>query len=140
MEANDFPGRVVLDTNVIVSALVFGGLPELILRLVKDRKIVGVISPILLAENLSVLANKFGASENQLRMVEKLFKRKLVWVYPNIKIKVLADEPDNRVLEAAVVGRCNTIVTGDKELLALSEYEGVRIVSVAQFVSILELN
>lgn len=54
-------------------------------------------------------------------------------VRPARRLKVLKDDPDNRVLECAVAGRANAIVTGDRALLALGEFRGVRVVSLRDY-------
>ena len=56
-----------------------------------------------------------------------------VSVKPRQRIHVVKDEPDNRILECAVAGHASVIVTGDRALLALCEYEGVRIISLREY-------
>jgi len=52
------------------------------------------------------------------------------WVRPDQRVGVFRDEPDNRILECAVFGKADLIVTGDKEMLRLKEYMGVKIASL----------
>ena len=52
---------------------------------------------------------------------------------PRQKLRVVKDDPDNRVLECAVAGRADAIVTGDNALLGLREYRGVRIVGLREY-------
>jgi predicted nucleic acid-binding protein len=54
-------------------------------------------------------------------------------ILPREKIAVLADEPDNRILECAVAGHADVIVTGDRAMLNLKKYTGIRILSLRQF-------
>jgi len=54
-------------------------------------------------------------------------------VKPVKRIQILEDGPDNRVLECAVQGKADTIVTGDKAFLKLKEFEGIRIVSLKEY-------
>jgi putative PIN family toxin of toxin-antitoxin system len=55
------------------------------------------------------------------------------WVVPSEKIKVLNDDPDNRILECAVSGNADAIVTGDKGLLRLRGYEKTKIISLKEY-------
>lgn len=127
--------RIVLDTNVLISALIFNGLPREILRLVLKKEIIGVISPSLLSELLSVLAIKFNFSQSKLILLERKLKAKLMLVYPQKEINACRDAADSRVLEAAVEGRCQAIITGDQDLLVLKKYRQIKIVTPKQLAS-----
>jgi predicted nucleic acid-binding protein len=59
----------------------------------------------------------------------------VVWVQPSKTLAVLVDEPDNRILECAVAGRADKIVTGDKELLHLGSFEGISIVRLRDYLA-----
>jgi putative PIN family toxin of toxin-antitoxin system len=127
--------RIVLDTNVLISALIFNGLPREILRLVLKKEIIGVVSPSLLSELLSVLAIKFNFSQSKLILLERKLKAKLMLVYPQKEINACRDAADSRVLEAAVEGRCQAIITGDQGLLVLKKYRQIKIVTPKQLAS-----
>jgi putative PIN family toxin of toxin-antitoxin system len=58
-----------------------------------------------------------------------------VTVRPRRRLRVVKDDPDNRVLECALTGRADLIVTGDKELLALGEYRGIRIIALPGYLA-----
>ena len=130
--------RVVIDTNVLVSAIVFGGIPKQILTLVLDENITGVATRILVAELIDVLSKKFHFSPQKLADAESLIQDSFLILQPERTISLLDDDDDNRVLEAAVAGACDYIVTGDKDLLRLKEYKEITIVTAAEFISILE--
>ncbi len=55
-------------------------------------------------------------------------------VEPTVRRDVFRDEPDNRILECAVEGKAELIVTGDKAMLAIGEYEGIRLITLADFI------
>jgi putative PIN family toxin of toxin-antitoxin system len=55
------------------------------------------------------------------------------WVRPTLRISVLNDEPDNRILECAFSGKADFIVTGDKEILGRKEYESTKIISLKTY-------
>jgi len=125
--------KAVLDTNVLISALLFGGTPRKVLELVMKRRVVGVTSPALVAELTRILKRKFAFSDEALRLVRRRIERGFFMVTPNVDIAVLADDADNRVLEAAVAGECEFVVTGDKALLALVIFRTIQILTPARF-------
>lgn len=128
--------RVVLDTNILISGLLYGGLPQQILLLALRRKILAVTSPVLLAELSEILLKKFGFQLNKVKLLVTLIEESFLLAYPKQTITILRDEPDNRVLEAALEGRCHTIITGDKQLINLAYYRDIRILTSAAFLKI----
>ncbi len=127
------PPKILLDTNVIISALVFGGKPRKILESVQRFKIEAVISPQLLSELSEVLTKKFGFNKEKIQLTEGLIKRCFKQIYPSQQFDVFKDKDDNRVLEAAVEGKCNIIITGDKELLELAHFKDIEIMTPEEF-------
>ena len=126
--------RIVVDTNVIVSALVFGGVP----RQVLDLALMGVCSlyfskPIQ-AEVERILEEKFGWSPGEIHA-----RARTVWslgtlVNPEVSLAVVADDPDDdRVLECAVAAGANAIISGDRHLLRLASFQSIPILSPRQF-------
>lgn len=128
---------VLLDTNIIVSALLFGGKPRTVFHLVLRKEIDAVISRQLIAELLGVLAEKFHFPQKILVLLERKILKRFRIVLPLTRIDLLKN-PDDRVLEAALEGRCAYIVTGDKELLALQSFQGIVIVTAEQFLRIMK--
>ena len=129
--------RIVADTNILVSALIFpGGSPEAVYRLVLEERIELVTSRPLLAELGRVLTLKFGwqparaeeAVEQLVRVARIVEPREVLFV-------VDADPADNRVLEAAVEGEVDAIVSGDSHLLGLVEWRGIAIRSPSAFLA-----
>lgn len=128
--------RAVYDTNVLVSAFNFpGGVPEDAFRLCVDRRIELVTSSLLLAEFARILADKFGwASDRVARAVDQVARIGTV-IDPKERVTVVtADPDDDRVLEAALEAGAQVICSGDKHLLRLVEWRGVRILSPAVLV------
>lgn len=134
------PLRVVLDSNILISAYVFSGKPEIILQQVIDEKIEGITSQILVSEFLDVLRKKFGVAKTQILETKEEVEDAFETVFPTETLKITRDDDDNRVLETAIEGDCNYIVTGDKELLKLGVYQDIEIVTAGQFLKILEEN
>ncbi len=126
--------RVVFDTNVFVSALVFpGGDGERAVQRVIDGHDHLLVSYAIVGELLAVLARKFARDREELARVAVFVAGIAETIEPSVSIAVLADEPDNRILECALAGGAELIVTGDKEMLALGDHEGVRIVRLGEY-------
>ena len=130
--------RVILDSNVLISAYVFGGKPEIILDQVIKEEIQGVISQILVSEFLDVLRKKFRVTKSRILEIREEVEDTFEMVFPKGTLKITQDDDDNRVLEAAVEGNCDYIVTGDKELLDLGIYKGIKIFTPDQFLKLLK--
>ena len=129
--------RVVLDTNVWISALNFGGKPAQILKLAVKGRIRLYSSQTLFAELLGVLRKKFDYSDEKIEEVEVLFKKRVKFREPRTTLNVIKTDPsDNRVLECALETEADYIVSGDKDLLNLESFRGIRIVSAADFLKI----
>ncbi|MCG2691218.1 putative toxin-antitoxin system toxin component, PIN family [Microgenomates group bacterium] len=129
--------RVVLDTNVYLSGIIFGGNCRHILDLMIKKEIKVVISPAILLEISQKLKQKFKWSQNQIFTVIKTLIKSTKAVQPKIKIRVVKmDKSDDKIIEAAVTGRVNYIISGDKHLLKIKKYQGVKIVTPADFLSI----
>jgi putative PIN family toxin of toxin-antitoxin system len=128
------PSRVVLDTNVYISAYGFGGLPARLLRAAILSEFALVTSPALLAEVGRVLSDRLEFDSERTEATIMQIARIATIVRPTERLSVVADEPDNRVLECALAGGADTIVSGDRHLLELGEYAGIRVMSVAQAV------
>lgn len=94
-----------------------------------------VISREIINEVLSVLAVKFSRDRDELARVAVNLADLAELVKPNKGINILRDTPDNRILECAVCGNAEVIVTGDKEMLKLQAYKGIRIITLREYVS-----
>ena len=105
--------RVVVDTNVYISAVMFGGLPGSVLDLGLLRAFTLVISPPLLDELEDKLRVKFGVSAGDAAAIRAKLDNAADVVNPQLALDMVKDDPDdNRVLECAVAGRADTIVSG----------------------------
>jgi putative PIN family toxin of toxin-antitoxin system len=126
--------RAVFDTNIFISAFVIpGSLAEkAILRIIEEEDSL-LISRDIIDEVLSVLSLKFGRDREELSHVAVTLSELAELIKPARRIKILKDEPDNRILECAVHGEADLLVTGDKEILQLREYKGVKIIILKQY-------
>jgi uncharacterized protein len=129
--------RVVADTNVLVSALIFpGGAPEEAYRLALEGEIELVTSRPLLAELGRVLTGNFGWETGRAEDAVAQIVRMAEIVDPKETVAdVEADPADNRVLEAAAAGGVDAIVSGDRHLLELTSWRGIAVKSLAAFQS-----
>jgi putative PIN family toxin of toxin-antitoxin system len=126
--------RVVADTNVFLSALLFGGLPGIFLDLALGGSFLLVTSPILLDELDEKLRLKFKLSATDAALIRAKLESSSEQVRPSISLSVIQDDPDDdRVLECARTGRADYIVSGDRHLLRLGTYDGTSILTVRQF-------
>ena len=126
--------KVVFDTNIFISAFIISGsqAEKAVLRIIEGRDVL-LLSKGILDEVLTVLSTKFSRDKEEISRVAVILSEMAEWVEPSEKIKVLHDDPDNRILECAVDGNSDTIVTGDKELLKLREYKKTRIISLKEY-------
>ncbi len=136
--------RVVLDANVLVSALLSKrGTPQAIVERWKEDAFELLISDEILAELRRVLhypkiARLHGLSEVEIEEFLALLRDETHLIVPTERLDVSTDGPDNRYIECAVAGGAEFLVTGDKRhLLPLKEYEGVTFISPAAFLAVL---
>lgn len=129
---------VVFDTNIYISAIIFGGNPRQCLELARSCEIELIISKAILLELAEKLRDKFNWPEEDIAEVILGISLFTQIVTPNKKVhSVKADPPDNRILEAALEAKVNYIVSGDKKhLLSLKKFEKIPIISAKQFLDI----
>ena len=126
--------KVVFDTKVLVSALVFpGGRGEDALQRILQERDQLFVSKAILDELLGVLARKFGRDAEELSRVAIFLSEVATTVKTASRLRVLKDAADNRILECAVAASADRIVTGDRALLALREHAATRIVSLREY-------
>ena len=125
---------VVVDTNRLVSGLGWSGPPSVILDSALAGELLLVSSPPLLDEPERVLAYpKLAAAFPDPAGIAGRIRAVAAMVEPGFTLAVVADEPDNRVLDAAVEARTDAVVTGDTGPLALGVYDGIPIISAKRF-------
>ncbi len=122
---------VVLDTNVLVSAVGWRSPERELYDRCRSGRLRLAISPALLEELRRVLGYpKLGFSEDEVEVFVADVLDHAGVVSPSRTLEVVKDDPDdNRVLECAVAAGARWVVSGDKHLLGVAEYQGIRIVT-----------
>jgi len=130
--------RVVCDTNILVSALIFpGGSPDKAIELARIGEIELFVSPSILDEFKRVLKEKFGYNQGEIKQRIDRITSIATIVNPQEKLSVISqDEADNRIVECATKANADFIVSGDKHLLSLKEFKKIRIVQAVELISI----
>jgi hypothetical protein len=135
--------RAVLDTNVVVSALIWGGTPFTLLQAATEGDLLLYTSPALLVELRDVLARSHLASrlERQRSSIEQalaLYAGLAASVTPAAIPRIVPDDPDDdHVIAAAVTANADLLVSGDRHLLALGTHQAIRIVTPAEAVQLI---
>ncbi len=131
--------RIVLDTNVILSAVLCGGNPGEYFALAAAGIIEIYTSPFILEETSNILQQKFKYKQGEVQELLDWFTSLATMVKPNIHIQIIQrKDSDNRILECAVAATADYLVTGDKrDLLPLKEFRGIRILSPIEGLNLL---
>ena len=133
--------KAVFDTNVYISALGFGGIPEQLLELATGpgRQFRLYTSHDILKEIMKVLgSDKVNFAKEEIADAISVIDDAADVVSPTIRLNIIKHEANNRILECAVKARADYIVSGDKHLLGLKEYKSISSITPAQFLTLLE--
>jgi putative PIN family toxin of toxin-antitoxin system len=133
--------RLVLDTNVVLSALLWRGLPYRLLETIRQRPNLQICSSAFLIQELADVLTRPSASK-RLALIDKSagavladFVEVVEWVEPAGVLRVVPNDPDDdHVLAAALFAHADLIVSGDSDLLTLASYQNIPILTVAQAV------
>lgn len=134
--------RVVLDTNVILSVLLFGGRLEFIREAWKDGRIGLLFSEKTLEELVKVLNYpKFGLEEEEIDFLiysEVIPYANVVKRIARMNREICRDKDDIKFLECALSGKADYVVSGDKDLISIGEIEGIKIITPAKLRDLLK--
>jgi len=125
--------RVTLDTNEYVSALSGGRKALQLLHMAIDGDIEIAISEPIISETIRVLREKFDWPPYDLFDANQRLRRIAKVVEPKKVLAVLADEPDNRILECSQEAGSEYIITEDKAMLRLKTFGSAKIIRVADY-------
>jgi len=132
--------KVVIDTNIFVSSvLTEGGNPSLLIKAWKrTRKYQLFVTEEIIQEILRVM-ERLNVNPDIVTGWDKTIRKNAIQIVPARKIEVIREDPsDNKFLECAVESHADYIVTGDKHLKRLDEFEGIKIVNAGKFLNILK--
>lgn len=129
--------RIVIDTNVLIAAVVADGLCRDLVRM-RLRPHTIVTSKPLLEELRRTLRRKFKSDLDQLPLVGALREEAEIVTPASLGERVCRDKDDDVVLATAVAGRAAIIVSGDDDLLVVKKFRGIRILSPRQLLELLD--
>ena len=130
--------KVLLDTNILISALGWSGKPKVIFEKCLHGELVLVTSPNQIEELRRVMDYpKFNFTEEQKARFISIILEIATMVEITGKVKVIVDDPDdNAILETAIVGNANYLISGDPHLLKLKEFARVKIITASEFLGV----
>ena len=131
--------RIVVDTNVLASAVFFGGKPGELLRLILARAVSAVATQDILDEyqdTVDYLLEKYKGRELHFSAVPIFSAMEIIPVKNHVA--VCRDPDDDKFISCAIDGQCYYVVSGDKDLLTLKKYRHVKIVTVSEFLELLQ--
>ncbi|TSC80790.1 MAG: PilT protein domain-containing protein [Parcubacteria group bacterium Gr01-1014_29] len=130
--------KVVLDTNVVISALFWKGVPHTIAEKGLKGSFVLVTSHEILKEIKDKLEGKFRFPTIDTAAFIDILVLNSEIVMPVEKLNVVSKDPtDNKIVECAIAGKVDYIISGDKHLLNIKGYEGARIISPTEFLKLI---
>ncbi len=130
--------KVVIDTNIFVSSF-FGGNPKKVIDLWKNERITLCLSNAILDEYIDVLRRIGMKDEYELEELLSFFSRgfNILFTTKTPKIKIIKNDPDDdKFIECAAALKADAVITGDREMLAIKEYMGIKILTPQQFLEI----
>lgn len=131
--------KIVLDTNVIISAFGWKGSPHKIFQGCVEGNFQLYLSPPLLLEISKVLYyKKLNFEQNDVDEFMSIIIEAANFIDPNLTINLVADDPsDNRIIECALAAECDYIITGDKHLLKINNFYDISIISPEKFLKLI---
>jgi putative PIN family toxin of toxin-antitoxin system len=130
--------RIVLDTNVFISSF-FGGNPRSIIDLWKDGRLTLCLSQDVIDESIEVLGRLGLNNRPELEELLKLFATgfRIVFTTRTPEIHVVTDPDDDKFIACALALKAGYIVSGDKALVDVRQYQGIKIVTPRTFLEII---
>ena len=129
--------RIVIDTNVVASAVFFGGRPAELLRMVIRRELAAVATAEIVDEyqsTVNYLLDKYDGKGLRISMVP-IFSA-LEIIPASSRVEICRDPDDDKFISCAIDGHCRHVVSGDKDLLSLKRYGDIKIITVAEFLEL----
>ena len=128
--------NVVIDTNVVISGLFFGGQPEKVIQAAVNQKMNACATPDIAGEYHRIVREMIQRKQGTYRQdCFCVFLDSLTFVEPISTVRLCRDPADDKFLECAKDAKALYIVSGDKDLLVLGNFEGTEILTVHEFCS-----
>lgn len=130
--------KIVLDSNVFISALFWKGAPYQIFKEVLKGAILNFTSPEILEEIKKKLLDKFQLPPEKVKEFLEIIIFNSQIVHPKKKINLVKKDPsDNKIIECALEAGASFVISGDKHLLEIKEYKGIKIISPREFLNLI---
>jgi uncharacterized protein len=128
--------KIVIDTNIYISSIFWGGKPRQVVDLGRNKKVLIFSSSLIIDEIADKLKSKFNLTEEECSQIIFDFSTFTTLVETPHSLKVIDDDPDDdKFIECAVSSMSDYIVSGDKHLLTLKEYNGIKMLKASEFLS-----
>jgi uncharacterized protein len=137
--------KIIIDTNIYFSAILFGGLPQILINkcfeghdVFLSNAIMSEIKEKLINGRAEEICTKMNKKYNQVAVHQFMIKLECLtnFIEPEVQVNICRDKKDNMVLELAKEIKADFIVTGDKDLLVLSPFGNTHIVKTADFINL----
>ncbi|MCM1100210.1 MAG: putative toxin-antitoxin system toxin component, PIN family [Clostridium sp.] len=126
--------KIVIDTNVLISGMFFGGFPEKILSAVVGQKITACATAEIINEYEEVVQEMVSRKQGHInRTILSPLIKAMEIIEPVTQVEICRDPDDNKFLECAADSHALYIVSGDKDLLIIGQFENVQIVTAKDF-------
>ena len=130
--------KVVFDTNVFISAFATEGVCSILLKRARLKEFKLFVCPVVIEEIKNVLKQKFKAEKETIEEALEVIMETSVFVEITEEIKgVCRDRDDDLILSCALSSGANYLISGDKDLLEVKEYKGIKIISPRDFEAML---
>ena len=128
--------RVVIDTNIFVSAFLGSNNAQAIIHLWEQGIFILLMSPYLSSEVLLTL-ERFDFPETEINYLKKILSEETEKMIPRPEVTICRDKKDNYILDLCLIGKADLLITGDKDLLTLKSFKTTKIVMAKKFLSII---
>lgn len=126
--------RIVIDTNVVASAIFFGGKPKQLIELLLQRRFDSFVTAEIIEEyheTVEYLINKYPGRKISVPLTQIVSACNII--ESKSQVQVCRDPDDDKFIACAKDAKCLYIVSGDKDLLSIKEYEDIEIITVSEF-------
>lgn len=126
--------RIVVDTNVIISGVFFGGAPGEVLKAIVSNKVTACASKQIVEEYIEIVNEMISRKQGKLNSdILLMLIESLEMIKPKIHVKISRDPDDDKFIECAKDADALYIVSGDKDLLVIKQYENIKIITAKEF-------